>query len=371
MFALFRGEKTTDLKNRTLTTKTLFAMKKITFLTLLALAALAMPDLAFSEPNHTSYQTTITPKTTTVVNGNGLFLFTELTPVSVTLMFPYYARIDTCTLQLVLDSALVTDSLLKSSVTISTSDSIIHLDSLIANRHYHIYFRTICEAMDTMFDTWYHADFWTPCVPQSHTDIHYTEDFRSYTDSGFAGLFSSDCWRRSDSSTVLPHHNSYDSNRHLMMTNRSWFSIPPIDTLTDLDVSFDVDRFWDYGTLYVGVLEDGNDFQYFVPIQRVGVHRNPSLYRNWDHASVRLARYHGTGNTVAFFFSLPTSSTDTLYIDNIDVHPATGCPNVDEIAARDITFTSVSLSWNDPEWTGSYLTDMMGRREEVKYSSVC
>lgn len=327
-------------------------MKKTALLTIFTLAALAMPKMAFSEPNQTSSPTTTPTKTTTVVDGNVFFRFVELTPTSVTLLFSVYGRADTCTLQLVFGSAPVPDSLLKSSITLSTNDSIIHFDSLIANQHYHIYLRTICEATDTMFDTWYHSDFWTPCEPLSHIDINFTEDFQPYTDSTFAELFTMDCWRRSDSTIVLPHHNDYDSNRYLKMVNLSWFSIPPIDSLSDLEISFDVDRFGNEGTLYVGVLENSNDFGSFVPIQMVRVHRNYSPYRNWNHTSVRLARYHGIGNSVAFFF---ITNSDTLYIDNIDVHPATGCPNVDRISARNINFTSATLSWNDPEWTGSYL----------------
>ena len=231
--------------------------------------------------------------------------------------------------------------------------------TLMPNTRYYAYVASRCGSVTGQ---WQRLTFMTPCTPMSHTDLPFTEDFQSYTGSSVSSadttLFVPGCWRRTFRNiavvqVVAPQRQlalpAYGSSMSSMGDPVVLASLPPIDSLADLEITFDV-SFAPAGNgtrFEVGVLDDAGDLSSFVPICRF-----PN--GTWVGRSVRLSGYRGTGNTIAMRFSIGYTNYARALVDNINVHVVTSCPAVDSLTIGYVTATSMHVGWVDSEYVGRY-----------------
>ncbi len=232
-----------------------------------------------------------------------------------------------------------------------TSDTTVTLSSLLPNKHYWFYVRSDCGSDSS---SWQSIDFYTTCSPISHSALPWTEDFQAYTTNVTQHtIFTSGCWRRSNSQAGVSYQNTPVSLRRLSMiannsNNNIVVALPPFDTVADLEITFSVYHD-NSGTLEVGVLDDAASFGSFVPLQTIVVPTN-----TWCERTVRLTGYNGEGNTIAFRLSYGGSIWSQAYLDDIDVHLASACPAVQETSVDNVGATTAVISWVDPNNVGSY-----------------
>ena len=241
------------------------------------------------------------------------------------------------------------------SLTSDTSQAI----TLMPNTRYYAYVATRCGSVTGQ---WQRLTFLTPCIPMSHTDLPFTEDFQSYTGNSVSSvdstLFVPGCWRRSNRNiTVLEIVASqrqlslpvYGSSMSGMGDPVVLAALPPIDILADLEISFDV-SFSPSGSgtrFEVGVLDDAGDPSSFVPVCSI-----PN--GTWVGRSVRLSSYSGPGNMIAMRFGVGYANYARALVDNINVHVVTSCPAVDSLTIGNVTATSIRVGWVDLDYVGHY-----------------
>ena len=249
-----------------------------------------------------------------------------------------------CTYTVYLDTVYFNINYPGSRVPMETNDSVLYLDSLQPNQQYNGYIRSDCGAD---VSNWVQFGFQTPCESITHAGLPFAEDFEFYVDNmDQATIFDPGCWRRSGS--YVTRQSGYGGHNCLYINSgnnsSAWAALPPIDSLADLEVSFDAQLV--SGTLEVGVLEVPGDGSSFVALQTVSLPTN-----TWASRSLRMRSYSGDGKSIAFRL---TGSVARVYIDDIDVHVAVGCPAVDTVTVSDITDNSAAVVWTDLNQTGSY-----------------
>lgn len=215
-----------------------------------------------------------------------------------------------------------------------TTDSVYNLSSLLPNHHYYAYVRSTCGGDSS---TWQELNFWTPCYAMELSDMPFTENFDSYTGNATSDPYELGCWRQSG---VFSYVGSVSGQRALWFNNCT-ITLPPINNLSFLEISFSI--YIQSGSVEVGVLEEEGNYSSFVPLNTVSAANN-----TWTNRTLRLSSYEGTGNLIAF------RTSGRCFIDNIDVHVAIGCPEVESMTVDNVTATTAVVSWNDPNHAGNY-----------------
>ena len=234
----------------------------------------------------------------------------------------------------------------------TTSDTTVTLSSLLPNKHYWFYVRSDCGSDSS---SWQSIDFYTTCPPIGHSALPWSEDFQAYPNNTTQHtIFTTGCWRRSNSQAYVNYQNTPTSLRRLSLhvngsnNNTLVVALPPFDSVADLEITFSVYHD-NSGTLEVGVLDNAGSFDSFVPLHVVDVPTN-----TWCERTVRLTGYNGEGNTIAFRLNYGGNNWSQAYLDDIDVHLAQGCPAVQETNVDSVGATTAVISWIDPNNVGSY-----------------
>lgn len=249
-----------------------------------------------------------------------------------------------CTYEVYMDTTPFNVNYPGSRPLLSTNDTVLYLDSLLPNHQYSGYIRSNCGADASNWTTF---SIYTPCVSISHAELPFTEDFEFYTGSQYRRtLFNPGCWRGDG---YVTQQSGYGGHRCLFLSNGGdaqpiIVALPAIDSVSELELTFSVQP--QSGTLEVGVLDEADNLMSFVPLHTISAPSN-----TWSTRSVRFNTYEGTGKSIAFRV---TTAVSRIYIDDIDVHVAVGCPAVDTVTVSDITDNSAAVVWTDLNQTGSY-----------------
>lgn len=286
---------------------------------------------------------------------------TDLMPTSATLTWTPNG-VSGCTYMIAYDTLPHADSYLDINVDVMTNDSVYIIDNLLSNKHYYVYLRSHCGSDSS---SWQSLDFWTPCEPMPHSVLPFAEDFQATPSTG-ASLYDPGCWRRSAIATVCNASSIIPSRCLRMSTGNDhtsvMVSLPPMDSVADLEVSFSA--MVDDGYMEVGVIDEAGNWDSFVPVQAVSLTDNV-----WADRTVRLGGYDGQGNTIAFRLTKNADLSAFLYVDNIDVHLAQGCLAVEDVVFSNITDTSATIGWTDPEHSGSYRVTLVGNGQPVTFAT--
>jgi hypothetical protein len=249
-----------------------------------------------------------------------------------------------CTYEVYMDTTPFNVNYPGSRPLLSTNDTVLYLDSLLPNHQYSGYIRSNCGAD---VSNWATFSIYTPCVSISHAELPFTEDFEFYTGSQYRRtLFNPGCWRGDG---YVTQQSGYGGHRCLFLSNGGdaqpiIVALPAIDSVSELELTFSVQP--QSGTLEVGVLDEADNLMSFVPLQTISAPSN-----TWSTRSVRFNTYQGTGKAIAFRV---TTAVSRIYIDDIDVHVAVGCPAVETLTVSDVASTTATVGWTDPNQVGSY-----------------
>ncbi len=249
-----------------------------------------------------------------------------------------------CTYEVYMDTTPFNVNYPGSRPLLSTNDTVLYLDSLLPNHQYSGYIRSNCGAD---VSNWATFSIYTPCVSISHAELPFTEDFEFYTGSQYRRtIFNPGCWRGGG---YVTQQSGYDGHRCLFLSNGGdaqpiIVALPAIDSVSELELTFSVQR--QSGTLEVGVLDEADNLMSFVPLQTISAPTN-----TWSTRSVRFNTYEGMGKAIAFRV---TTAVSRIYIDDIDVHVAVGCPAVETLTVSDVASTTATVGWTDPNQVGSY-----------------
>jgi hypothetical protein len=249
-----------------------------------------------------------------------------------------------CTYEVYMDTTPFNVNYPGSRPLLSTNDTVLYLDSLLPNHQYAGYIRSNCGAD---VSNWASFSIYTPCVSISHAELPFTEDFEFYTGSQYRRtLFNPGCWRGDG---YVTQQSGYGGHRCLFLSNGNdaqpiIVALPAIDSVSELELTFSVQQ--QSGTLEVGVLDAADNLLSFVPVQTISAPAN-----TWTTRSVRFNNYQGTGKAIAFRV---TTAVSRIYIDDIEVHVAVGCPAVETVTVGDVTHATATVSWTDPNLVGSY-----------------
>jgi len=249
-----------------------------------------------------------------------------------------------CTYEVYMDTTPFNVNYPGSRPLLSTNDTVLYFDSLLPNHQYSGYIRSNCGAD---VSNWATFSIYTPCVSISHAELPFTEDFEFYTGSQYRRtLFNPGCWRGDG---YVTQQSGYGGHRCLFLSNGGdaqpiIVALPAIDSVSELELTFSVQP--QSGTLEVGVLDEADNLMSFVPLQTISAPSN-----TWSIRSVRFNTYEGTGKAIAFRV---TTAVSRIYIDDIDVHVAVGCPAVETLTVSDVASTTATVGWTDPNQTGSY-----------------
>lgn len=249
-----------------------------------------------------------------------------------------------CTYEVYMDTTPFNVNYPGSRPLLSTNDTVLYLDSLLPNHQYSGYIRSNCGAD---VSNWATFSIYTPCVSISHAELPFTEDFEFYTGSQYRRtLFNPGCWRGDG---YVTQQSGYGGHRCLFLSNGNdaqpiIVALPAIDSVSELELTFSVQP--QSGTLEVGVLDEADNLMSFVPLQTISAPSN-----TWSTRSVRFNTYQGMGKAIAFRV---TTAVSRIYIDDIDVHVAVGCPAVETLTVSDVASTTATVGWTDPNQVGSY-----------------
>ena len=148
-------------------------------------------------------------------------------------------------------------------------------------------------------------------------------------------------WTRHNNSNSNYPRKNYDGIIQFYNScnyNSSSYAVMPdvaVDSLRHLDLYFDLYSDRNQFLMIVGVMDDQNDVNTFVPVDTV---QNTATY-TWQPVNASLHSYRGTGRFIAFCMVNTTGNCNSMYIDNLRIndHPT---PSVALTGATTVTLTS-------------------------------
>ena len=133
----------------------------------------------------------------------------------------------------------------------------------------------------------------------------------------------------------------------LRLNKEALVMLPPFDVMMgNLQLDFDVKPIYDnicYTRLIIGVMEG----QRFVPYDTVAL----GTANNYQHVTLYMGDYTGTGNRIAFLNEwltdeVATSVLNRIHIDNIAITLAPSCVSPTGLTITNLTHNSVSYYWH-------------------------
>ncbi len=220
--------------------------------------------------------------------------------------------------------------------SVSVSDTTYTIGGLLPNQQYYAYVRSDCGP-DT--SRWESLQFQTPCEAMTHADLPYEQHFESNAEAA--------CWRKLGSVNWSSQQNVSGTvirfcNMHFL---DSWAIMPPVDWVSDLQVSFRVTN----GPVMVGVMDNPYDTASFVPL-----HECTSNAAAWQSYTVRLSRYDGSGQYVAFRTWPNQYGVGGCLIDDVVLDTIQGCIAVENLRVSRRSATTADLLWADYDSVGHY-----------------
>ena len=231
------------------------------------------------------------------------------------------------------------------------------LSGLYPSMGYDVYVRAVCSGSESSI--WWHATFNTACG-----EIAVLPFMENFDNMGTGSTVFPNCWYRYNNystSTNYPYvSNSYHSSGNASLyfySSSSTYNIavlPAIDVNTypinTLQVSFQM-RSTSSTTsgIQVGVMVDSANISSFQPLQTV----HNSTTGTFQSFEVPLTNYTGTGNRIALKL-VNTSSTYSIYLDDLVVEVAPLCDKPTSVTASNLTAATADINWmpggNETSW---------------------
>ena len=221
---------------------------------------------------------------------------------------------------------------------------------------------------------WMTYSFTTPCLPMQ---LPYYENFEGYNGvTSYTEEVLPDCWSRINTGSysyylgmpVIYGNATYAQsglNSLYFYTNQSMTTdygnlyaiLPEIDTdvypLNTLQISFAARQYLSSYDCYlvVGAIEDITDLTTFVPVDTI-----QSTTTTYSNYTVSFASYNGTARHIALYMNkdMSTTTTNGCYVDDIVVETLPQCDAPTNLAASNITQTSVTVTWTPASGTTSW-----------------
>ena len=185
--------------------------------------------------------------------------------------------------------------------------------------------------------------FTTACLPIA--TVPYIEYFDTYTTG--TTIYPT-CWSKLTSNATYPYiaTTNFSTPGSLYLYSSAtggychaitpMFGIP----INTLKAEFKLRNGANDDTLYVGVMTDPTDLSTFVLVQKL----IPTATATWQDMEVFFNTYNGTGQYIAFK-NVYTTTTTTIYVDNLEIFTIPTCPRPTNLIANNSTSSSTTLSW--------------------------
>ncbi len=215
-------------------------------------------------------------------------------------------------------------------------------DNLAENNEYQIRLRSECGGS---YSDWAIISAQTECV--GITELPYVQNFDAVEGSSNTSL---DCWfTGTNNSTPYPHiddaqSHSPNSSLYFYASSSSYsYATTPrfsqsID-MSNLQISFYARKSSANYMIEVGIMTNPNDYSTFELIGAV----SPQDINLWSLCEINTDSYTGDGRYVAF--RVPQWFSNTIIIDDVDIHEIPFCGRVEDIVANPITSSSATITW--------------------------
>ncbi|MBR6334153.1 MAG: fibronectin type III domain-containing protein, partial [Bacteroidales bacterium] len=250
----------------------------------------------------------------------------------------------------------VSDPETMSSVTVSGTANVT-LNGLSASSDFDVYVKAVCSGTESSI--WMHTTFSTLCG--AITMLPYTEDF---DDMGSGSSVFPNCWLRYNTySTTNPYpyirdtyHASGNASLYFYNSSSTYSMavLPSVDTtvypINTLQVRFKI-RSTSSTTsgIQVGVMTDSSNVNSFQIVQTI----HNTTTGTFQEFEVPLTSYTGNGRFIALKL-VNTSSTYSVYMDDLWVELVPLCDKPTNVAASNLTATTADINWmpggNETDW---------------------
>ncbi|MBO4654500.1 MAG: fibronectin type III domain-containing protein [Bacteroidales bacterium] len=219
------------------------------------------------------------------------------------------------------------------------------VNDLEPGTYYDFYVKAICD--DGESSAWsLKGSFRTDCLLID--TLPYVESFDTY---GTGTTAFPNCWNRNTtySTTVqYPYINTTHSSApgslyfYSTSTTYNYVTLPEIDESIDirtLKATFKLRKSSAAYHLKVGVMTNPFDKSTFVEVAQV----TPSTTSSWETFTVEFYHYTGEGHFIAF--ASDTTSSNYIYLDDVNLDFAPTCHEVEQVTVSDITTDQATISW--------------------------
>lgn len=216
------------------------------------------------------------------------------------------------------------------------------ITGLQPSQTYHFLLHANCSGGDTSYNV--SGIFRTDCAPL--TTLPYSYGFEDCTQAATGTLDI--CWHKGTSHGTIaypyPSNNAHSGNNSLLffsdVTNYSYATLPTFaEDIRNLSLTF-----WskttgtNSGTLRIGVMSDPNDISTFELVQ-VATPNGTEYTRH----TIGFSGYIGQGNYIAILCE--NTGNNTVYVDDVTVDYAPGCPSVANLVASNVASTAAEIDW--------------------------
>ncbi len=205
------------------------------------------------------------------------------------------------------------DDARQASYVVANTNSNFVLSGLKHSTVYEIYVRSLCSAND--YSEWSQSFLVaTSCAPWTEDDLPIAENFSVVGSNQLPP-----CWQRINHGTS---YNTYPRVNGTQLYFYSYYSssynlgdqyavMPEVTAnMANLDLTFEA-RYSSSADLEVGVMSDPTDTNTFTLVETIDLTSSMTEY------TVPLESYTGNGHYVALRMTKPTSSTKSIYVDNL------------------------------------------------------
>lgn len=217
------------------------------------------------------------------------------------------------------------------------------LSNLAAGVEYNVRLRSICNPSE--FSPYREGSFLTPCVPIATLPL--IEEFDSLTTA------MPDCWYRlgTATSTNYPYISSTQASttggKSLYMYNggSDYYATAITPRIADeIEMDSLLISFYTYGSstsyrLEVGIMTDPTDATSFTTIGTI----HPTITETWERNEFYTRNYVGNGHYIAF--RSPIGSSNTIYLDDINIDVISTCPHVENLMVASVDNATATFTW--------------------------
>ena len=222
------------------------------------------------------------------------------------------------------------------------------LSNLSPSTPYDVAVRAICDNGDV--SAWNYGMFRTECG--TITALPYTENFETFSTGSSNPIF---CWTRNSTYNV---NYPYVSTTYAVSGGKSLYfysassnynaiAMPQLDATiptNSVEVLFQMRSGHLDNKMIVGVMTNPADISTFVGIDTVAV----STTNTFEWFNVSLASYTGTGTYIAFKNHNVSTSSYSIYMDDVELQALPTCARPYDLDAISTLNDTVQLSWTDP-----------------------